>query len=211
MGDKKTIEKTVDVLVMGGSAGGLPAAVRARENGAEKVLLIEKMPKLGGCSVMAVGMFAIESPVQKRAGEHHTVDDCFNEYIRIQNWHCDARLVRKWFQTSGRVVEWLESKGFLFAGVDTFNTFKGIKEYHVIEGYYKHRGPHLGEMLINSLSRDLEGVEIMKNTRGSKLLTNKQGDVIGALASDVKKGTEYKINARAVIIATGSIGGCRAG
>ena len=35
MKNVKSIEKTVDVLVMGGSAGGLPAALRARESGAE--------------------------------------------------------------------------------------------------------------------------------------------------------------------------------
>jgi fumarate reductase flavoprotein subunit len=205
----KTMEKTVDVLVMGGSAGGLPAALRARESGAAKVLLIDKRPVLGGCAVSAVGMFAIESPVQKRVGEHHSVDDCFNDYIRLQNWRCDARLVRKWFRTSGRIVEWLESKGVVFANADTFNTFRGIKEYHVTEWFYNHQGVRMGEMVVKRLSSALKsaGVEIMTNTRGTKLVTNRRGDVIGALASDVNNGTEYKINAKAVIIATGSIGG----
>jgi fumarate reductase flavoprotein subunit len=209
MGNAKAIGKNVDVLVMGGSAGGLPAALRAKENGAEKVLLIDKRPVLGGCAVSAMGMFAIESPVQKRVGEHHSVDDCFNEYIRLQNWHCDARLVRKWFHTSGKVVEWLESKGAIFLTADTFNTFRGIKEYHVNRSYFDHEGPTMGKMVVDCLSRTLEseGVEIMMNTRGTKLITNDGGDVIGALASDVDGGTEYKINAKAVIIATGSIGG----
>jgi fumarate reductase flavoprotein subunit len=129
--------------------------------------------------------------------------------MRVQNWRCDARLVRKWIRASGKMVEWLESKGFVFATVDTFSAHQGIKGYHVIPGFYTHQGPHLGEMLIECLSSDLEGVEIMKNTRGTKLLTNENGDVIGALASDVKDGTEYKINAKAVIIATGNIGGNR--
>jgi succinate dehydrogenase/fumarate reductase flavoprotein subunit len=209
MKNPKTVEKTVDVLVMGGSAGGLPAALRAKEAGAEKVLLIDKRPVLGGCAVGAVGMFAIESPVQKRVGEHHTADDCFSDYIRLQNWRCDARLVRKWFRTSGKVVEWLESKGAHFDDADTFNTFKGIREYHITNWYFTHEGKRMGQMVIDCLASNLrsEGVEIMINTRGTKLLTNKNGDVRGALASDVKNGQEYKINAGAVIIATGSIGG----
>jgi fumarate reductase flavoprotein subunit len=211
MSKPKTIEKNVDVLVMGGSAGGLPAALRARENGAEKVLVIDKRPKLGGCAVMAMGMFAIESPVQKRVGEHHTADDCFEEYMRLQNWRCDARIVRKWFRTSGKVVEWLESKGATFVDADTFNTFKGKKIYHVNDSYFHHRGLRMGEMVIECLSGALKaaGAEILMNTRGTKLLTNKKGDVTGALASDVKNGTEYKINAGAVILATGNIGGNR--
>lgn len=209
MGNTKTIEKNVDVLVMGGSAGGLPAALRAKESGAKKVLLIDKRPVLGGCGVSAVGMFAIESPVQKRVGEHHSVDDCFNDYVRIQNWHCDARLVRKWFQASGKVIEWLESKGVVFANADTFNTFRGIKEYHVTKWFYNHEGPTMGKMVIDCLTAALKvaGAEIMLDTRGTKLLTNSRRDVIGALATDVKKDTEYKINAKAVVIATGSIGG----
>jgi fumarate reductase flavoprotein subunit len=209
MENAKIVEKDVDVLVMGGSAAGLPAALRARESGAGNVLVIDKRPVLGGCAVSAVGMFAIESPVQKRIGEHHSADDCFNEYIRLQNWRCDARLVRKWFRTSGKIVEWLESKGANFATADTFNTFRGIKEYHVAEWYFNQNGPRMGKMVIDCLTDALkaEGVEIMNDTKGTKLMVNNNGDVIGALASDVNDATEYKISAKAVIIATGSIGG----
>jgi fumarate reductase flavoprotein subunit len=209
MVSSKTLEKTVDVLVMGGSAGGLPAALRAKEVGAKKVLLIEKRPVLGGCAVSAVGMFAIESPLQRCIGELHNADDCFLEFMRLQNWRCDARLVRKWFRTSGKVVEWLGYKGVAFAGADTFNTPKGIKEYHVTEWFYNDKGSRTGKTIIDCLTQALkfEGVEIMANTRGTKLITDNHGDVIGALASNIEDGTEYKINAKAVIIATGSIGG----
>ena len=38
----------VDVAVIGGGPAGLAAALSARENGAEKVLIIERDARLGG-------------------------------------------------------------------------------------------------------------------------------------------------------------------
>ena len=42
------IKRNVDVLVIGGGASGLAAAVSAKESGAEKVLVIERNERLGG-------------------------------------------------------------------------------------------------------------------------------------------------------------------
>lgn len=203
------VEKTVDVLVMGGSASGLSAAVRAKECGAGSVLLMEKRKVLGGCCVAAKGMFAIESPAQKRQGEHHTADDCFREYMRIQNWRCDARIVRQWFRSSGKVVEWLESKGAVFHNVNTFNNFSGKKIYHGILIKGMNPEAQTGLVIARKLQAQLEplGVEVLLNTPGKKLLTDDSGAVIGAVGVNEAEDTEYHILAKTVIIATGSITG----
>ncbi|NLF80241.1 MAG: FAD-dependent oxidoreductase, partial [Clostridia bacterium] len=44
----KIIEKNVDVAVIGGGPGGIGAAIRAREAGAGKVVLLERSEELGG-------------------------------------------------------------------------------------------------------------------------------------------------------------------
>lgn len=205
----KIIKRSVDVLVMGGSASGLPAALRARESGAESVLLMEKRNLLGGCCVAAKGMFAIESPVQKRQGEHHTADDCFQEYMRIQNWRCDARIVRQWFRSSGKVVEWLESKGALFYNANTFNNYSGKNIYHAILIKGMNPEAQTGLVIARKLQERLkpEGVELLLNTRGKKLIQDENGNVVGAIGYNEKEDTEYHISAKSVIIATGSITG----
>ena len=63
------MKKTVDLCIVGGAGSGLCAAVRARQCGVKSVLVIDKQPKMGGCTRMAQGMFSCDSPVQKRNGD----------------------------------------------------------------------------------------------------------------------------------------------
>lgn len=54
--DGETIEKTADVVIIGGGGAGLAAGVSALENNAS-VLILEKMPNVGGSTVMAGGQY----------------------------------------------------------------------------------------------------------------------------------------------------------
>lgn len=54
--EAKTIEKQVDVAIIGGGGAGLAAAVSALENNAS-VLVLEKMPSVGGSTIMAGGQY----------------------------------------------------------------------------------------------------------------------------------------------------------
>ncbi|MDO5531683.1 FAD-dependent oxidoreductase [Sutterella sp.] len=61
-------EETHDVVVVGSGFAGLAAALEARRAGAD-VLILEKMPGLGGNSVLSAGDMAVPaSPVQKACG-----------------------------------------------------------------------------------------------------------------------------------------------
>lgn len=61
----EVIEKTTDVVIIGGGGAGLAAAVSALENNA-KVVVLEKMPTLGGSTIMAGGQYnAVDSQRQQ--------------------------------------------------------------------------------------------------------------------------------------------------
>ncbi len=61
-------DKIVDVIVVGSGFGALAAALEAKENGAD-VLVLEKMPMLGGNSAINGGAFAVAgSPLQEKDG-----------------------------------------------------------------------------------------------------------------------------------------------
>ncbi|HYG42628.1 MAG TPA: FAD-dependent oxidoreductase [Bordetella sp.] len=73
------IDKTVDVLVVGGGGAGLAAAIEAREAGA-RVMLLEKNPALGGSTAWSIGsVSATQTPHQRAKGivdtpQHHWED-----------------------------------------------------------------------------------------------------------------------------------------
>ncbi len=62
------IEKTTDVLVIGGGGAGLSAAVTAAENGAQ-VILVEKAEMLGGNTVRAGGAYNAVDPDRQKSVE----------------------------------------------------------------------------------------------------------------------------------------------
>lgn len=197
-------ELKADVVVIGGSAGGLPAAVRAMEAGAKSVILLDKTKQLGGCARLAAGMFAVGSPAQKRLGIHHNADECFTEHMELQNWRCDAKLVRKWMLGSGEAVRWLESKGAVFNDVSTFNTFTGKRVYHSI---VVAKGGQGGNEIVKALIKECEriGVQIFREVRADKLITDSLGAIAGVEAYSEKDDVRYKISTKSIVIATGAI------
>lgn len=56
VGEGQLIEKTADVVVVGGGGAGLAAAVSVLQNGGT-VLVLEKMPVLGGSTIIAGGQY----------------------------------------------------------------------------------------------------------------------------------------------------------
>ncbi len=57
-------QRTTDILVAGSGIAGLGAAISAAEQGA-KVTVLEKRDMVGGISVTGMGIFAVESRLQK--------------------------------------------------------------------------------------------------------------------------------------------------
>lgn len=79
-----------DLLIVGSGAAGLSAAISASESGLKKVLLLEKMPVIGGISGNSGGAIAVAgTEYQRRLGikdsEELYFDDvmCFGEYAKI--------------------------------------------------------------------------------------------------------------------------------
>ena len=189
------IIKNVDVCVIGGAAAGLTAALRAKEIGAKKVLVIEKNKIFGGCARLALVFFAVNTPASRRRGYKLSVDELFLEHMTKTTWHCDNKLVREWYMGGDQLVTWLEAKGVVIQDV---LDQAGIYILHDIKG-----GANALIDLFVERCQDA-GVEMMTETRGARLLTDDSGAVTGVIA--VKNEEEYEIHASQTIIATGSIG-----
>lgn len=186
-----------DVLVAGSGISGLSAAIAARENGAE-VILIEKSPlkERGGNTKFADAQIRYPHRADEFHPRDYTEDDYRNDFLRISQGRANPELIEVIVKNAANTVEWL--------------TYRGIEweaGYPHTAGY--RRSPIAGGLgLVNSLCRAGEGlgVAFSYETAARRLLVDAKGNVIGCrvLAPD-----EYlDIYARGgVVLATGGFQG----
>lgn len=197
--DPEVLETQVAVIGAGGA--GLCAAVAAAEKGMD-VILLEKRRRTGGNTAMAMGLFAVDSPVQKREGINVSKDELFLIAMDFAHWTIDPRIMRAFINKSGDTVNWLEEKGI------NFHINKVSRTYgrqlvpptaHTPEGY--------GTGLTQALTTYFEklGGRLFCETEVKEILTREKEAVTGILA--IKNGEEIRIKADSVIIATGDFGG----
>ena len=194
---------TCDVLVIGTGAAGGAAAMAAAEAGA-KVIAIEKLATIGGTSAMAGGGIAApESSEQKKYGIEDTceayvdlwVEYNHNEYFREDSGMDEDRIRFVVGQAAG-LIDWLEENGFEFGRPMSFDLIEGVDRFH-----YASNGKPTD--LLYAKNQEL-GVEYWLETKATALLTDENGNCIGATVE--KDGQTFNIYAKGTVLATGGFG-----
>jgi fumarate reductase flavoprotein subunit len=90
---------TTEIVVIGGG-GGLAAAAAAAEKGAN-VTVLEKRRTAGGNTAMARGLFAAESPVQKRMKIDAPREQLFKTAMAYSHWKINPEIIRAVINKSG--------------------------------------------------------------------------------------------------------------
>lgn len=196
--------RTADLVVIGTGGAGLAAATAALEASAGKVLLLDKAPTPGGNTALSAGLFAIDSPAQKRKGIHVPVDEIFREKMAYANWRLDPRLVRTCLERSGPLVEWLEGKGMRFENVIEFlREGRAPRVFHTFSP-----GPpgFIGQKVVDTMMDGCvrEGAEVLLDTPATGLVRGDRGQLAGVRAR--AGGEEVLIETRAAILASGGFG-----
>jgi fumarate reductase flavoprotein subunit len=187
------------IAIIGGGGAGLSAAAAAVESGAD-VVLIEKRTAMGGNSAMAEGLFAVESPAQKRMNITATRDEAFRIAMAYAHWRLDARLVRTFIDKSGDTIDWLEKKGMFFDWIPPYYPEQPIITWHYVKG----RGIVITRLLADFCTE--QGVRFLHNHRAVQLLTGSEGALTGVRVLSVT-GDAVEVKAKCVIVATGGYGG----
>jgi fumarate reductase flavoprotein subunit len=201
---EKAENLSTDLLIIGGGGAGLAAAVTAAENGVKDITILEARPVAGGNAVFPEGIFAADSPVQKRQGIQAGRDDIFKMAMSYAHWKINPRLLRALINKSGDTIGWLEQKGVEFENVAPVYPGSVPLTFHVTKG-----PGSTGAAVVRVLLRNCAGlgVRFLYQTRAQKLITDRHGNVTGVLAKT--GGREVSIKAKTTILATGGFSGNR--
>lgn len=190
----------VDVIVAGLGMSGLAAAVQSALHG-DRVIGIEAMPQTGGNGTGVEGIFAVGSTMALDAGFDVQPADVVRTELMETQWVADGVTWKNLVQTSADNVEWLIEQGVEFSGVvDDYLGFSQVPGFHWFQGGLASIG-YVPQM--TARAEEL-GVEIRTNT-ACKQVIMENGEAVGVYAQG-EDGRDIRINALAVILATGGYG-----
>ena len=190
-----------DVVVIGAGGAGLCAAIEAKTNGAENVVLVEKMPYAGGNTLLSYAELACAGNwLQKEKG----IEDS-NEKFAQEMWEGGGKLARK------EMVDTVVNNAL--DGALWLRDTIGVK----YQDYLVHEGGHsvpravepveLGPGMVAPLVAKAEelNVQIFYNTKAEELVVNDAGRVVGVKVSSGEKTAVFTAN-NGVVLATGGFG-----
>jgi len=181
-----------DVLVMGSGTAGLSAAIAAAEAGAN-VLVIEKQDIPGGSAVTSAGI--VYAPV-----DENDRDAMVEYYMQRAEGNANEELLRFYADNALDTIAWLEDLGVQWLMTVPAGT---APEPRARFSMTAEGVGMTGAALVNPMLARLDelGVPLLTGVRGTELLVDGEGAIIGAKAEG--KYADYEIAARTVILATG--------
>lgn len=212
------VTDSADVVIVGGGGTGMSAALTAVENGAEKVIIVEKLPVLGGFMRMKTGQFsAANTTIQKEAGIEDSVEKYeaeINKFANLNGGHPIEYLIHAYATNATEAWEWAYNMG-----VKDYPFLKdkdgkaaimnpGHMPYEINRTYIPlaKEDSTIVNPVIEVFSKELakhDNIKVYTEVEGRKLLTNENGQISGVEALGVD-GKTYKFDTKkGVIMATG--------
>ena len=196
--DKTSEALECDVLVMGSGTAGLSAAIAAAEAGAN-VLVIEKQDIPGGSAVTSAGI--VYAPV-----DESDKAAMVQYYMDRAEGNANEELLTFYANNALDTIAWLESLGVQWLMTVPAGT---APEPRARFSMTAEGVGMTGAALVNPMLAKLDelGVPLLCGVKGTELLVDANGAIIGAKAES--KAADYEITAKSVILATGGFDACK--
>lgn len=200
---KKLVKETQkkDVVVIGAGGAGLIAAIEAKNNGAQNVIVLEKMAFAGGNTLISGGEYAAPNNwVQVKKGLKDSNDTFYNDILKGGDNEGNPKLVRVLADNALNGAEWL--KDYINMTFEDRQMFFGG---HSVERSLVPLGATGVEMISKLLAKAEElNIPVLYETPAVELIVDK-GRVTGVKALSEDK--EYTFLAKdGVILASGGFG-----
>lgn len=210
--DKKAIKKVVkalpkessyDVVVIGAGGAGFSAAIEAKNAGAN-VVLLEKMPAVGGNSLISgAEMNAAKNWVQPKLGINDDSPELHAEdTYKGGDMKGDMNVIKVMTHNALDAAKWC--RDYLGVRFEDDNLF-------FFGGHSRKRAlipvGHTGTEFITKFQAKADelGIPVITNMKAEELIKDKSGRVVGVKAT--MNGSSYTFNAKGgVVLATGGFG-----
>ena len=213
------IERSYDVVVVGGGNAAMCAALAAAEAGA-RTLVLEKAPEAwrGGNGFFTAGgfRFAFKSfdEIREIVGDMsddeaaamvvnpYTEDDFYDDLMRVTEDLADPDLALLLVRESQATVRWMKARGIRWIPMFGRQAYKVDGKFHFWGGLVLEAvggGPGLIEMAYESAAK--AGIEVRFETKVMEVVTDDHGRVTGVIVRTAN-GLET-IPAGAVVLASG--------
>ncbi|WP_353893640.1 flavocytochrome c [Proteinivorax hydrogeniformans] len=192
----------VDVVVIGAGAGGMSASLEA-ENQGSSVVLLEKMPYVGGNTVRATaGMNAVLTPQQKEREIKDSKNIFLNDILESGHGLNSVELIEVLIDNSADAVSWLTDLG---ADLDDVGILAGHSKART------HRpsgGQPIGSEVVKTLSSAIQksSVDLRLEHKAVEIELDRDDKVKKVQVID-NTGKIYDIKCNSVVVATGGFGG----
>ena len=199
-----------DLIVVGGGAAGMTAAVTAHDAGL-KVILLEKSGVLGGNTPAAAnGVNAANARAQLADPEYIAAEASVAGLVNLQSQNelARANLVKAFAESSGEVIDWLSDMGVQFTVDIQKDDRNPVQNYYMLKA---EADGSTGITMTNAVKAALNerGVTVYTNMDATELVRVDEGvvtgHVTGVIATDAN-GNSVTFNGRAVLLATGGFG-----
>ncbi len=182
-----TWDRETDVVVVGTGVAGYSAACAAAENGAS-VILLEKLPTIGGNSRMSGGNYGcfvtgVDALEQRRMAEDpfwHVGDSAelyYNEKLKMGDYRSDAAVTRVFAYESKAGYEWTTGLGYTHTNIGYYGAFTPILAPE------NHKGMHFHTTYNASFDEDGNWIGVF--TKGRH---HKSGSYIDARGMEFRSG-----------------------
>ncbi len=194
-------ELSTDLVIVGAGGAGQVASIRASQLG-KKVVLIEKMPFVGGAAAINGGTVVVQgSKLQKELGVTDDSPKLMTQDL-LKNGHGknDRGKLRLYVDHVGPTIDWLLETGLK---IDTKAGFTNEAEYSRPRCIRWEGGAPANMKRMFGLVQQ-SGTKVFTGTRVEELVTE-NGRVVGVKAT-AADGTQYTIRSKGVLLATGGFG-----
>lgn len=197
--DPSELKDSYDVIVVGSGGAGMAAAISAKDAGAD-VVILEKMPVIGGNTAKSsAGMNASQTKFQEAEGIADSNDKFYEETLKGGGGTNDPELLRYLVDNSAAAIDWLDGLGITLSNITTTGGMSEKRTHRPADG------SAVGGYLVNGLYYNLveREVPIFVNAEVTDL-QEEAGSVTGV---EVEIAGESKtITAKSVVLATGGFG-----